>query len=542
MYMTHRISPLAAVLLGTALASALPPGLAQEQRPVAAASAPSKAPVLTAAQIDALVERTMKAFDVPGISVAVVKDGKTIVAKGYGVRSLNGGEKMDGDTLAGIASNTKAFTVAALGILVDEKKLKWDDKVTDFIPEFRLYNPYVTEEFTVRDLLTHRSGLGLGAGDLMFWPYGTDFTTGEVIRNLRFLKQASSFRSRYDYDNLLYIVAGEVVKRVSGMSWEEFIERKVMQPLDMKSSAASLARVKDVRNVVTPHVRVDRHVQPITARSSETVNAAGGIYSSVNDMAKWVGMLLAKGRLGASGKRLISEAVLREAWTPQTIIPAAGGFYNTHFTAYGLGWVLNDMAGYKQVGHNGGVLGMVSQVSLVPELDLGIVVLTNQEQATALSAIVGTVLDGYLGMPVVDRIRMGAEQEAAQAAAADQQAAALWSAIEAAQGTGGKREIDLKQYAGRYRDPWFGDVVIGWSEGRLTFRAQRSLALDGVLTFYKGTTFIVKWKDRTLNADAFVNFALGTDGLPTGFGMEAVSPQTDFSYDFHDLDMKRVRR
>ncbi|MEJ7674328.1 MAG: serine hydrolase domain-containing protein [Chitinophagaceae bacterium] len=181
---------------------------------------------LTSSQIDSLTQITLKTFDVPGIAVAIVKDGKIIHSKGYGVRSLNTKQKVDENTLFGIASNSKAFTAAALGMLVDEGKIKWDDKVIDYVPEFRLYNPYVTEEFTIRDLLTHRSGLGLGAGDLMFWPDSSDFTKKDMIHNLRYLKQVSSFRTKYDYDNNLYIVAGEVLARAAGMSWEDFIQKE----------------------------------------------------------------------------------------------------------------------------------------------------------------------------------------------------------------------------------------------------------------------------------------------------------------------------
>src|SRR5664280_695836 len=191
------------------------------------------AQTLSSTEIDSLVERTMKTFDVPGIAVAIVKDDKVIHSKGYGVRSLNTKQKVDENTLFGIASNSKAFTVAALGILIDEGKLKWDDKVIDYIPEFRMYNPYVTEEFTIRDLLTHRSGLGLGAGDLMFWPDSNNFTKKDMIHNLRYLKQVSSFRTKYDYDNNLYMVAGEVIARASGISWEDFIQKKILDPLNM---------------------------------------------------------------------------------------------------------------------------------------------------------------------------------------------------------------------------------------------------------------------------------------------------------------------
>src|SRR6185312_9726662 len=218
---------------------------------------------ITSTQIDSLVEKTLKTFDVPGIAVAIVKDGKIIHEKGYGVTSLNTMQKVNEHTRFGIASNSKAFTTAALGILVDEGKLKWDDKVTDFIPEFRLYAPYVTENFTITDLITHRSGLGLGAGDLMIWPDSSTFTLKDIIHNLRFLKQTSQFRTKYDYDNLLYIVAGEVVARVSGMSWEDFIQTKIMDPLQMTESAPNYDLLKDKNNVIDAHAPVNGKVQVI---------------------------------------------------------------------------------------------------------------------------------------------------------------------------------------------------------------------------------------------------------------------------------------
>src|SRR3970040_294443 len=203
---------------------------------------------ISSVQVDELVNRTIKTFNVPGIAVAIVKDGKVVVAKGYGVKSIESKEKVDANTLFGIASNSKAFTSASLAMLVDEGKIKWDDKVIKYLPNFRMYNDYVTQEFTIRDLLTHRSGLGLGAGDLMIWPDGSDFTAQDIIRNLQYLKPVAAFRTKYDYDNLLYIVAGEVIHVVSGKSWCDFIENRIMKPLEMNNSAASFLRLKDSTN------------------------------------------------------------------------------------------------------------------------------------------------------------------------------------------------------------------------------------------------------------------------------------------------------
>ncbi|MFN3381924.1 MAG: serine hydrolase domain-containing protein, partial [Runella zeae] len=344
-----------------------------------------RAQVISSTEIDALVEKTLKTFDVPGIAVAVVKDDKVIHAKGYGVRSLNTQQKVDENTLFGIASNSKAFTAAALGMLIDEKKLSWDTKVTDVIPEFKMYNPYVTEEFTVRDLLTHRSGLGLGAGDLMFWPDQNNFTLKDIIHNLRYLKPVSGFRTKYDYDNLLYIVAGEVVTRVSGMSWEEFIESRILQPLKMTQTAASFKRLKDKSNVIDPHAPVEGTVKVIRRDWSEVANAAGGIYSNISDMSKWIMMQMNAGKYDGN-KQLFSKTVHDEMWTPQTIIPVRGSsVYNTHFSSYGLGWFLSDVKGYKQATHTGGLAGIVTQVTLLPELKLGIIVFTNQQSGAAFT-------------------------------------------------------------------------------------------------------------------------------------------------------------
>ena len=283
--------------------------------------------VLTQPQIDSLVQATLKTFDVPGIAVAVVKDGKVVFAKGYGVASLNTGKKVDENTRFGIASNSKAFTVAALAMLSDEGKLSLDDKVTDYIPEFKMYDPYVSAEFTIRDLLTHRSGLGLGSGDLMIFPDSGDFQVKDIIHNLRYLKPASSFRSKYDYDNQMYIVAGEIVARVSGMSWENFIETKIMQPLQMNNSAASYPRLKNKENVIDAHAPVDGKVQVISRYVDETTDAAGGINSSVTDMSKWIIMQMNEGKYGEGlNKQLLSAGVHRQMWSSQTIVPTGCRF------------------------------------------------------------------------------------------------------------------------------------------------------------------------------------------------------------------------
>jgi CubicO group peptidase (beta-lactamase class C family) len=498
-----------------------------------------QAQVISSAQIDSLTELTLKTFDVPGIAVAIVKDGKIIHAKGYGVRSLNTMQRVDENTLFGIASNSKAFTVAALGMLIDEGKLKWDDKVTDYIPEFRMYNPYVTEEFTVRDLLTHRSGLGLGAGDLMFWPDSSDFTKADMIHNLRFLKQASSFRTKFDYDNNLYMVAGEVVARVSGMSWEEFIQKKIMNPLGMTSSAPSYKLLKNKSNVIDPHAPVDGIVKVIRRDWNETANAAGGIYSNLTDMCKWIIMQMDNGKYG-EGKKMFSEEVHEEMWTPQTIIPIRGETpYNTHFSSYGLGWFLSDVHGYKQCTHTGGLAGIVTQVTLIPEMKLGIIVFTNQQSGAAFTAITNTIKDSYFGIKERDWVKLNHDRVVANEANAKNITDKIWKDIDAQQKNTTK--TDIKAFTGTYTDKWIGDVAISATNGKMSFQSKRSFLLSGEMFPYKGNTFIVKWKDRSMDADAYVMFDLDSDGKPSEMKMMPISPLTDFSFDFQDLDFKKTK-
>lgn len=517
---------------------------------------------LSGKKIDRLTERVMQEFNVPGIAVAVVKDDRVVHMKGYGVRSVATGLKTDEHTLFAIASNTKAFTSAALGILVDEGKLRWDTKVADIIPEFRLYNSYVTEDFIIKDLLTHRSGLGEGAGDLMGWPDSADFSTAEIIHNLRYLKQASPFRTRYDYDNMLYIVAGEIVARISGQSWEEFVESRIMKPLGMTESAASFRRIKDRSNIIDAHVPVDGRLQVVPKQEAKKHNSVGGIYSNVSDMSKWVMMQLNGGRYGntdihgytgndgsgdtdgrrvgrnAAG-RIFSAETHREMWTPQTVKPVGRVTpYRTNFAFYGLGWNLSDINGYLQVSHTGGHAGIVTQVTMIPELKLGIIVLTNQEEASAFSAITNSIIDGYLGIRNLDRVKELKARILQQQSEAREVTDRIWATVEERRKESNTGAV-LTGIEGIYSDAWFGDVVISDENGRLRFRAVKSPRMRGEMYHYMANTFIVKWDDRSFNADAFAVFTLDREGAPASFTMEAISPLTDFSFDFRDLFLER---
>ena len=492
--------------------------------------------------VDRVVERARKEFDVPGIAVAIVKDGNVVLAKGYGVRKLGEPAPVTPHSLFRIASNTKAFTAAALAMLVDEGKLRWDDAVIQHMPGFQMYDPYVTRELTVRDLLVHRSGLGLGAGDLMFFP-PSDLSREQIIQRLRFVKPATSFRSRYAYDNLLYLVAGQLIPAVTGKSWDNFVKERIFIPLGMTSTNASTQALKAASDVAIPHSKAGGKLEPLPHEDVDNNAPAGAINSCVADLAKWVTVQLNRGGMGSS--RLFSEAQSREMWSAQTIMPigdppsgapAALAALRPNFSAYGLGWMLTDYRGKKIVSHTGGLAGYVSRVTMVPDLKLGVVVLTNQEATGAFQAVTYTILDRYLGAPETDWVA----PFLAQAKMGETGAEKIVKQAAAKRNATSRPSLPLAGYAGRYRDAWYGDVAIEEHSGKLTISFTHTRQLTGDLEHWQYDTFVARWRDRTLAADAYVTFSLKPDGSVDEVKMAPVSPLTDFSFDFQDLLLRPV--
>jgi CubicO group peptidase (beta-lactamase class C family) len=506
----------------------------------AGTAVPLAQPSTTPADLDAWVARAMTTFEVPGIAVAVVKDGTVVVAKGYGVRKLGEPAPVDAQTLFGIASNTKVFTATALGLLVEEGKLGWDDRVIDHLPWFQLSDPYVTRELTVRDLLVHRSGLGLGAGDLLWWPNST-YNRKEIARRLRYVPLKTSFRSAYAYDNVLYLVAGEIIEAISGQSWEDFVRGRILAKVGMRSSNVRHSDAARGGNVATPHAGVEGRVRPIAPFDSDNTNPAGGINSCADDMAKWLMVLLAEGRL-ADGSRLFSEATARQLTTIVTPMPIGEGVpelreVRPNFAGYGLGLVIQDYRGHKLLTHTGGLPGYVSKVSMLPDTRLGIAVLTNQESGAAFESITDHILDAYLGAPVVDWI---AALQAVVKRVGDEAASTVGQSAQKRDAQS-KPSLPLQAYAGRYRDQWYGDITIASANGGLTITFDKTPALSGTLEHWQHDTFVAKWTDRELRADAFITFALTPDGAIDSARMQAVSPETDFSFDFQDLLLRPVK-
>jgi CubicO group peptidase (beta-lactamase class C family) len=497
------------------------------------------APITAPADLDAYVARVLQTFDVPGLSLAVVKDGKVVVAKGYGVKKLGDAATVDAQTLFGIASNTKVFTATALGLLVEEDKIGWDTPVITYLPWFRLSDPYVTREITVRDLLVHRSGLGLGAGDLLWWPAST-YTRHEIARRLKDLPLATSFRSAYAYDNVLYLIAGEVIEAVSGQSWEDFVKTRILDKVGMKGSNVRHSDAAAGGNIAAPHASVDGKVRPIQPFDSNNTNPAGGINSNAEDMAKWMNVLLARGQL-SDGSRLFSERTFRQLTTfvtPMNIgqLPPELSVLQPNFLGYALGLTVLDYRGHKTIMHTGGLPGYLSKVFWIPDANLGVSVLTNQESSAAFDSVVNRIADHYLGALVIDWpgiFRKLADRQQANLAELEKKAAAARA--------GTRPSLALSRYAGTYSDTWYGDIVIELQNSVLTMRFTKTPALIGELEHWQYDTFIARWRDRELRADAYVTFALNPDGTIDQVKMRAVSPATDFSFDFQDLLLKPRR-
>jgi CubicO group peptidase (beta-lactamase class C family) len=486
-------------------------------------------------EIDDYAAKAGREWNVPGFSIAIVKDDKVVFAKGYGVRELGKPEPVDKDTLFAVASNTKAFTSAALATLVDEGKLRWDDPVTKYLPYFQLYDPFASREMTVRDLLSHRSGLATFGGDLLW--YETTYPREEIIRRIRFLKPAYGFRSHYGYQNIMFLTAGEIVPAVTGRSWDEYVREKFFAPLGMARTVTTYRQLMASQNVATPHNEFEGRVRVIHYSNVDAAGGAAAINSSAAEMAEWVRLQLGRGTY--QGKKIFSAAASREMWTPQTIVSgvseSAEKFNPTvHYSLYGLGWGLSDYRGRKVVTHSGGLDGMTSRVALMPEENLGVVILTNSE--TPLQAFLYyKVFDVFTGAPPRDwsadymaRARTAREREAAEA-----------KRIEEARVPNTKPSLPLSAYAGTYGGPMYGDAKVTEEDGRLVVRLLPSPAYVGDLEHWHFDTFRIKWRESVVYPypRGWVTFQLDPQGKVSEMKIDVPNPD----FDFKELEFKRAK-
>jgi len=483
-------------------------------------------------EIDANAKKVMTDWNVPGMAIAIVKDDKVVFAKGYGVRELGKPEPVDENTLFAIASNSKAFTTASLAILVDEKKLNWNDKVIKYLPDLQMYDPYVTSELTIRDIISHRSGLATFSGDLLW--YETTYSPDEILRRVRYLKPASSFRSAYGYQNLMFIAAGRVIEKVSGKPWAQFVKERILVPLGMNRTTTSIRDLKD--NVAMPHNESGGKLRVLPHGSVDNADSAAALNSSVAELAKWVRLQLGRGT--SDGKQIFSEQRSWEMWQPNImsqISPAgAKNLPTRHFNAYGMGWGLMDYQGRKVISHSGGLDGMLSYTMLIPEENVGFVVLTNCE-APAFQIMVYKMLDTFTGAPNRDwsaeiKLRTEAGKKADEEGIKKADAARL---------TDTKPTLALSGYAGTYTSQLYGDVRVAEENGKLVMRMTPAPNFVADLEHWQNDTFQIKWRPSVAYnfPRGFVTFTIDKDGKTDMLKID--QPNNDFW--FYELELKRSK-
>jgi len=415
------------------------------------------------AAFDAYVARAARDWQVPGLAIAIVKDDSLVFAKGYGVEELGKPTPATEHTRFAVGSTTKAMTTAALAMLVDEGKLKWDDHVIDILPDFRLQDPYATRELTIRDILTHRTGLP--STDLLW--LRQDLDGPEMIRRLRFVTPTSSFRTTWDYQNNVYAIAGEIVAKVSGMPWENFVKTRIFTPLGMNESEPLVAWAQGKPRVATPHDLIRDTVRVVSVRTTDPVASVGSVWSSVSDMSKWMRFILDSGRVGST--RLIQPATFAEMVAPEMRAPMpqypALRLARPHFFSYALGWFVQDYQGQTVWMHTGSINGMSAIIGLMPDRRLGVYVLANLDHAELRHALMYQVFDVYAGKTNSDWSKdlkaLFTDMRARQAGAA---------AAAQTKPNGPPPSLALDRYAGSYVDSTYGAVEVAMENGKLHAR------------------------------------------------------------------------
>jgi CubicO group peptidase (beta-lactamase class C family) len=454
--------------------------------------------------IDSYIETAMKDWQIPGLAIAVVKDDKIVYAKGFGVREIGKSETVNEQTIFPIASATKAFTAAALGILADEGKLKIDDKVTKYLPEFQLYDPFVTKEITVRDLLAHKTSLA-DANILRFGGYDRE----EILRRIRFQKPAGSFRSQFNYNNQMYLAAGQIIPALTQKSWDLFLKERIFSPLGMTSTNTTVKGLENNPNAARPHAKVGGKVQSIPYLNVDNSAPSGAINSNVTDMAQWLRLQLGKGSF--NGKQILNPATVGEMHSPQMVVPyralenKISG--EPQFLTYGLGWYVQDYRGKKVVQHAGRNAGMTAQVGFMPEENLGVVILTNMDSVPVRAALMFRVFDAFLGGESKDR----SAELLAIFKAGEQQQEMLQKQIDVKLAQAPKPSVDLSEYTGTYEEQMLGQVRIVQENGKLVLRY--SSELSGDLAHLGNNNFIAAWRNtESVFGPAQVIFTVNTDG------------------------------
>ena len=489
--------------------------------------------------IDHYIEKVLQTFRVPGVGVAIVKDGRVLMAKGYGTKRMGENKPVDENTLFLIASNSKAFTATSLAILVEDGKLRWDDKVINHLPWFRMSDDYVTSHMTIRDLLVHHSGLPAYGGDIMLFP-PSKYTRRQILDRLRNIPLKYDFRTTYAYDNILYLVAGEVIAEVSGMSWEDFVKKRIFDKVGMEESVSRYSALKANDNFSFGHARNGYDIRIVENFRDRNIgdagDPAGGICSSASDMARWLITQLDSGRT-PSQEKIFTPAATAQLWkvvTPMPVskVPEAIKPSQQNFWGYGLGFRSYNYGKYKVVGHGGALRGFVSQIAMVPGLDLGVVVLTNQHTTGAYWSIINHVLDYYMQNPSFDWI--GGYKKISDSATARSQAQKRKVFI--TRDSTDKPSIPLERYGGTYTEELMGKVTITKEDTGLVLRFENSDYYIADLAYFQYNNFIAKFRGMEFPTEAYVSFQLNPDGTIDGAKIKVLDP--DSYFDFEELVLK----
>ena len=443
--------------------------------------------------IEGFVHQAMQTWNAPGLALTIVKGDQVLLAKGYGLREIRKPDKVDEHTLFAIGSNTKAFTATAMGLLVQEGKLAWDDLVTKYLPWFQLHDPHATQLMTIRDLLCHRCGLDTWAGDVLLL---SSYSTEEIVRRLRHIPPAYSFRAGYGYSNLMFVTAGLIIEIVSGMSWDEFIRQRIFEPLGMTDSVTNARYFGERANIATPHEDVKGKLQSVVQRQDAHVGAAGSICASAADIALWMRLQLNQGSL--DGNQLVDASIIEETRTPHTPIRLTPVerrlFPSRHFSAYGLGWFLSDSHGRLTVRHTGGVDGMLSSVVTIPEEKLGIAIFTNKLPNAAYIALSHYLTEKLIGVTPQDWIQIYTDLEKEGNAKVEE--AQKQRAESRAKDT--RPSQGLEKYAGDYDSLILGGATVSVEGGGLHIQLQAHETMSGTLEHWYYDTFLCKWDDPVL--------------------------------------------
>ena len=460
---------------------------------------------------DAYVNAALATWKVPGAAIAIVRNDSLIYAKGYGLKEMGKPDRVDERTIFAIGSSSKAFTAAGVALLVDERKVRWDDPAARYLPELQLFDPYVTREITIRDLLSHRSGLARGE---LLW-YGSTFDRSEILRRVRFQEPSWSFRSQFGYQNVMYLAAGELSARVAGTSWDDLIDRRIFEPLGMTESNTSTRSLAGMRNLATPHGEVNDTLRVLSWRNIDNIAPAGSINSNVVEMANWVRLQLGKGKFG--GKQIITSQQVEEMHKPHTIVPLEGVWKmfnpNSNFLLYGLGWFLNDYRGKKVVQHGGNIDGMTALVAMIPEDNFGMVILTNMNGTALTYVLMNRTFDHHLRAPVRD---WSGEMYKSYAVLL-QQGREAQKRVEAQRVSGTKPSLPLAQYTGTFVDSMYGEAVISERNGQL--QISRGPAWQGMMEHWHFDTFRTDWGSPVLGK-SLVTFRLSAAGKPDEFQID----------------------